>query len=94
MKKFLHIAFKALKIIFGVLLIVYIAVFSYVSINKKSIIKQVTDEVGKKLNGKVSVEDVGSRMLEVCEESQERLLRVRVLMGLLFATLPGAVWVR
>ncbi len=40
------------------------------------------------------MEDVGSRMHEVCEESQERLLRVRVLMGLLFATLPGAVWVR
>ncbi|MEO8764405.1 MAG: AsmA-like C-terminal region-containing protein [Ginsengibacter sp.] len=58
MKKFLNIAFKAFKIIFVVLLILYIAVYAYVSINKASIIKQVTDDIGKKLNGKVTVEDV------------------------------------
>jgi len=33
-------------------------VFTYVSVNKKKIIKQVTDEVGKKLNGKVSIGNV------------------------------------
>ena len=39
-------------------MILYIAIFTYVSINKKSIIKQVTAGIGKKLNGKVSVQDV------------------------------------
>jgi len=33
-------------------------VFTYVSVNKKKIIKQVTDEIGKKLNGKVSIGNV------------------------------------
>lgn len=32
--------------------------FSYVSANKQKILKQVTDEVGKKLNGKVSISNV------------------------------------
>ena len=36
----------------------YILVFTYVSVNKKKIIKQVTDEIGKKLNGKVSIGNV------------------------------------
>ncbi|MEP7107969.1 MAG: AsmA-like C-terminal region-containing protein [Ferruginibacter sp.] len=58
MKKLLKIIFKTLLILFGVLLILYICVFTYVSIHKKSIINQVTAEIGKKLNGKVSVDDV------------------------------------
>ena len=58
MKKLLQIVFKTLKILLGILLILYIAVFAYVSINKRSIIKQVTAGIEKKLNGKVSVEDV------------------------------------
>ena len=33
------------------LFLLYIVVFIYVSVNKKSIIKQVTQEIGKKLNG-------------------------------------------
>ncbi|MEP7166163.1 MAG: AsmA-like C-terminal region-containing protein [Ferruginibacter sp.] len=58
MKKFRQIFFKALKILLGVLVILYIAVFAYVSINKKSIIKDVTGEISKKLNGNLSVDDV------------------------------------
>ncbi|MEO6723368.1 MAG: AsmA-like C-terminal region-containing protein [Ferruginibacter sp.] len=58
MKKFLKIALKTFLIILGILVILYIGVYVYVSANKASIIKQVTDEVGKKLNGKVLIEDV------------------------------------
>ena len=36
----------------------YIIVFIYVSVNKKSIIKEVTDEIGKKINGNIFVGDV------------------------------------
>ena len=58
MKRTLKIIIKTLQIIVGILLILYIAVFAYVSINKKSIIKDVTGEIGKKLNGTLSVNDV------------------------------------
>ena len=42
----------------GVLLVLYLALFTYVSTHKKAIIKQVTEEVGKELNGNVSIGDV------------------------------------
>ncbi|MCW3089771.1 MAG: AsmA family protein [Ferruginibacter sp.] len=58
MKKLIKIISKVLLVLLGVLLILYIAAFTYVSIHKKSIIQQVTGEIGKKLNGKVSVDDV------------------------------------
>ncbi|MEO6549571.1 MAG: AsmA-like C-terminal region-containing protein [Ferruginibacter sp.] len=58
MKKIFKIITKTLFILVGVLLIIYIGVFAYVSINKKSIIRQVTTELEKKMNGKVSIGDV------------------------------------
>ncbi|MEO5893324.1 MAG: AsmA-like C-terminal region-containing protein [Ferruginibacter sp.] len=58
MKKIFKIAAKTLGIIFGILLILYIGIYIYVSANKKSIIQQVTEEIGKKMNGKVSVKEV------------------------------------
>ena len=42
----------------GILFLLYIIVFIYVSVNKKSIIKNVTEEIGKKINGNVSIGDV------------------------------------
>jgi hypothetical protein len=50
--------FKTLKITLGVLVILYIIIYTYVSVNKRSIIKQVTAEIGKKLNSNVSVADI------------------------------------
>ncbi|MEO6490444.1 MAG: AsmA-like C-terminal region-containing protein [Ferruginibacter sp.] len=58
MKKSLKLLFKAFKIIIAVLLLIYILVFAYVSINKRSIIEQVTSDIGKKLNGRVAIGDV------------------------------------
>ena len=42
----------------SVLVVVYTFVFIYVSVNKKKIIKQVTEEIGKKLSGNVAIGDV------------------------------------
>ena len=42
----------------GILLILYIIVFAYVSANKQKIIRQVTQEIGKKLSGNVNIGDV------------------------------------
>lgn len=58
MNKFLKIASKILVITLGIFLILYLCVYMYVSMNKKSIIKQVTDEISKKLNGKATIGDV------------------------------------
>ena len=56
--RFLRYALKAIAIILGVFVLLYIIAFIYVSVNKKSIIKNVTDEIGKKINGNVSIGDV------------------------------------
>ena len=58
MKKFTGILYKTLKILLGILVLLYILVFGYVSINKRSIIRQVNEEISKKLNGKVSIADM------------------------------------
>lgn len=42
----------------GILFVLYLIAFIYVSVNKKSIIKEVTEEIGKKINGNVSIGDV------------------------------------
>jgi len=49
---------RAFGILLGVLFLIYILVFIYVSANKRGIINQVTQEIGKKLNGNISIGDV------------------------------------
>ena len=56
--KYLKYTLKALVVLLSVFVILYIIVFAYVSANKKKIIKQVTDEIGKKLNGNISIGNV------------------------------------
>ena len=58
LKKFTKVIFNGLKILLGILVLLYILVFAYVSINKRSIIRQVNEEISKKLNGKVSIGDM------------------------------------
>ncbi len=49
---------KGLGIFVGIILVLYIIAIAYVSANKKSIIKQVTDGISKKINGNVTIGDV------------------------------------
>jgi hypothetical protein len=58
LKKILKYFLKGIVLLAGLLLVLYIALFIYVSIHKKTIIKQVTDEIGKKIDGRVSIGDV------------------------------------
>ena len=58
MKKIFKYFLKGIVLLAGLLVILYIAVFIYVSVHKKSIIKQVTDQIGKKINGTVTIGDV------------------------------------
>lgn len=58
MKKFLRYLRNGVLIFLGILLVLYIVIFTYVTVNKQKIIKQVTGEISKKLNGKVTVENV------------------------------------
>ena len=55
MKKYLRYFLKGFVILIGLLLILYFALIGYVTANKKSIINQVTKEIGEKINGKVSI---------------------------------------
>lgn len=56
--KYLKYTLKGLVIAVGVLIILYIIAFIYVSANKKKIITQVTEEIGKKITGNVTIGDV------------------------------------
>ena len=57
LKKILKYSLRGLKIFIVVLVVLYIGVYIYVSANKKSIIKTITNDIGKKLNGEVSIGD-------------------------------------
>ena len=56
--KYLKYVLKGLVVLLSLFVILYTFVFIYVSANKKKIIKQVTEEIGKKLTGKVTIGDV------------------------------------
>ena len=76
MNKFLKYLIKGIVILTGVLLILYLALFIYVSTHKKSIIKQVTDAVGKNLNGNVSIGDVDINFLSTFPKASVVLYKV------------------
>ncbi len=56
--KYLRFALRGFIILLGVLIILYIVAFAYVAANKQKIINQVTEEIGKRLNGKVTIGNV------------------------------------
>lgn len=58
MKNSRKIILKAALVILAVFIIGFIAIFTYVSLNKEKIIAQVTREIGEKVNGNLSVEKV------------------------------------
>ena len=58
MPRFLKYSLKILGVFTSILILIFIFLFAYISINKKSIINQVTKEFEKKINGNVSIGDV------------------------------------
>lgn len=78
MKKFLKYFFKGIAIFLALLLIIYLVAFIYVSTHKKSIIKQVTDEVGKKMSGHVSIGDVDISFLSTFPKASVVLNNVSI----------------
>lgn len=56
--KYLKYTLKGVVILLSLLVIVYTFIFFYVTANKKKIIKQVTEEISKKLTGTVSIGNV------------------------------------
>ena len=58
MLKFKKYLLRGFLIFIALLVAIYIGVVIYVSINKKSIIKEVTTEFSKKINGNIAVGDV------------------------------------
>ncbi|MDB5190962.1 MAG: AsmA family protein [Segetibacter sp.] len=58
MNKYLKYTLRGLGILVGLLVIAYIILYIYVSVNKKSIIAKVNTEISEKLNGDVLVENI------------------------------------
>ena len=58
LKKYSKYILRGFVILIGILFLLYVIVFAYISINKKKIIAQVTEMVGKKLSGKVDIGNV------------------------------------
>jgi hypothetical protein len=56
--KYLKYFLKGVVVLLSLLVILYTFVFIYVTSNKKKIIRQVTEEIGKKLSGNVSIADI------------------------------------
>ncbi|MEO6637312.1 MAG: AsmA-like C-terminal region-containing protein [Ginsengibacter sp.] len=78
MNRLLKKTLKILGIILGILLIIYFIAFAYISANKQSIIKQVTEDVSKKLNGKVTIGDVDLSFFRTFPQASVRLSNVTI----------------
>lgn len=61
--RFYKYSLRTVGIIIGLLIVAYIILYAYVTINKRSIIKQVTEKIEKKLNGNVTIGDVDLSIL-------------------------------
>ncbi len=57
MKKIFPIVFKVLKIVLVLVIVLYAVAFFYIKANKAKIIKQLTEQVSNKLNGKLIIGD-------------------------------------
>ena len=57
MKKILRIAAKVLMVVFVLVIVLYTGAYFYVKANKAKIIKQLTEQVSNKLNGKLIIGD-------------------------------------
>lgn len=67
-----------MAVLAGILILLFIVLSIYVAANKKSIIKEVTDEIGKKINGKVSIGSIDVSLLETFPEASVVLHNVLV----------------
>ncbi len=61
--RFYKYSLRTVGIILGLLIVAYIILYAYVIINKRSIIKQVTEKIEKKINGNVTIGDVNLSIL-------------------------------
>ena len=57
MKQLLRISFKVFKIVLIVVVCLYGAAYFYIRANKAKIIRELTEQAGKKLNGKLTIGD-------------------------------------
>lgn len=58
MNKYIKYSLKGIAIFVGIILTLYLVLFIYFSSHKQSIIKEVTKELGEKINGNFSIGDV------------------------------------
>ncbi|MEO7311275.1 MAG: AsmA-like C-terminal region-containing protein [Chitinophagaceae bacterium] len=57
MKKYLKYILRGLKILLVTVVVLYAVLYIYVAVNKKSIIKDLTETISKKINGELTIGD-------------------------------------
>ena len=57
MKKILRVFLNVFKILLVIIIVLYVGAFFYLKANKAKIIKQLTENVSNKLNGKLTIGD-------------------------------------
>ena len=78
MNKYLKYAIRGLVIIISLFLVMYIIAYAYVSINKKSIVTQVTKQISEKLNGSVSIGNIDLSFLRTFPQISVLLTKVSI----------------
>jgi len=78
LRRFLKYTLRTLAVLAGIVILLFIVLSVYIAVNKKTIIKEITDEIGKKINGKVSIGSVNISFLGTFPEASLALHDVRV----------------
>ena len=78
MHKYLKYIIRGFAILIAVFLVLYIIAYIYVSVNKKSIIVQVTQQISEKLDGKVTIGNVDLSFLRTFPQISVLLEKVAI----------------
>jgi hypothetical protein len=64
LNKYLKFSLKAIGVFFAVIILVFIGISIYVSVNKQKLIAETTEKISVNIGGKISIEDMGVSMFE------------------------------
>lgn len=64
LNKYLKFSLKTIGVLIAFLLIVFIGISIYVSVNKQKLIAEATEKISENIAGKISIEDMGVSMFE------------------------------
>lgn len=78
MHKYLKYTIRSVAILIGIFLVLYIVAYIYVSVNKKAIIVQVTEQISEKLDGTVTIGNVDLSFVRTFPQISVLLTKVAI----------------